>query len=143
MEAAHKKSVRTPLPVTDAVMQSIAFRAILASGEYPNDMKEWQKLTPAEQKWENWKTKFLLAYSSKELSYKARDAVGQPFGGQAIEQALSQQVQPQVTNQMLDTLAGYLNNLAAAATTTGRRTDLSDLAASMAILVDTNTAQAK
>ena len=32
MEAAQKKYVRTPLPVTDAVMQVIAFMAILASG---------------------------------------------------------------------------------------------------------------
>ena len=47
MEATHKKSVRTPLQVTNAVMQSIAFRAILASGEYPDDMREWKKLTPA------------------------------------------------------------------------------------------------
>ena len=48
MEAAQMKSVRTPLPVTDSVMQAIAFRAILASGEYPNDMREWHNLTPAE-----------------------------------------------------------------------------------------------
>ena len=39
-EAAQKKSVRTPLPVTDTVMQEIAFRAIIASGEYPNDTRE-------------------------------------------------------------------------------------------------------
>ena len=52
MEAAQKKSVRTPLPVTDAVMQAIAFRAILTSGEYPDDIREWQKLTPAEQTWD-------------------------------------------------------------------------------------------
>ena len=32
MKAAQKKYVRTPLPVTDAVMQAIAFMAILASG---------------------------------------------------------------------------------------------------------------
>ena len=32
MEAAHKKYVRITLPVTDAVMQAIAFRSILASG---------------------------------------------------------------------------------------------------------------
>ena len=40
MESAQKKSVRTPLPVTDTVMQEIAFRAIIASGEYPNDTRE-------------------------------------------------------------------------------------------------------
>ena len=65
MEAAQKKFVRTPLPVTNVVMQSIAFRSILVSGEYPDDMREWQNLTPADQTWEKWKTKFLLAYVSK------------------------------------------------------------------------------
>ena len=84
IESAQNKSVCTPLPVTDAVMQAITFRAILASGEYPNNMREWQKLTPADQTWDKWKTKFLLAYTAKELSDKARDAVGQPLGGQAI-----------------------------------------------------------
>ena len=82
-------------------------------------MREWQKLTPAEQTWEKWKTKFLLAYAAKEMSDKARDAVGQPFGGQAVAHALPQRVQPQVTNHMVDTLAGYLDNIAEASTTTG------------------------
>ena len=82
--------VHTPLPVTDAVMQVIAFRVILASGEYPNNMREWKKIPPAKNMWAKWKTKFLLAYAAKELSDKARDAVGQPFSGQSIAQALSQ-----------------------------------------------------
>ena len=49
IEAAQKKYVRTPLPVTDVVMQEIAFRAILTSGGYPDDMREWQKPMPAYQ----------------------------------------------------------------------------------------------
>ena len=69
--------------------------------------------------------------------------MGQPFGGQAIAQALPQQVRLQVTNQMVDMLAGYLDNIAAAATITGCGTELADLASSMAILVDTNADQAK
>ena len=44
---------------------------------------------------------------------------------------------------MVDTLAGYLGNIAAAATTTGRGIKMADLDARMAILVDTNTAQPK
>ena len=44
---------------------------------------------------------------------------------------------------MVDTLTGYLDKIAAAATTTGRSSNMADLAASMAILVDTNAAQAK
>ena len=85
----------------------------------------------------------LLAYAAKHLSDKARDAVGQLFYGQAITQALPQKVHPQATNQKVDTLEGYLDNIAAAATTTRRGTELADLAASMAIILDTNSAQAK
>ena len=95
MEAAQNKSVRNPLPVTDAFMQTIAFRAILASWEYPNNMREWQNLTPVNQKWDKWKTKFFHAYASKELINNSIEAVGQPFGGQDIAQALPHQVQPQ------------------------------------------------
>ena len=39
MEAAHKKSVRTLLPVTDVFMQTISFGAFLTSVEYPNNMR--------------------------------------------------------------------------------------------------------
>ena len=133
----------TPLPVTDAVIRSIAFRAILESGEYPDNMREWQNLTPVKQMWDKCKTKLLLSYAAKVLSDKARDAVGKPFGGHAIVQALAHQVQAQVTNQMVDTLAVYLNNISAAATTTRSGTKLADHAASMSILVDTNASQAK
>ena len=124
-------------------MQAIAFRAILTSGEYPNNMREWQNITPTDQTWDKWKINFLLAYTSNELRNKARDSVGQPFGGQAIAQSLTQQVQPKVTNQMVYTLAGYLNNIVATATTTGRGTKLADLSASMYTLVDTNADQDK
>ena len=78
--------------MTNVVMQAIAFRTILASGEYPDDMREWQNLTPAEQMWYKWKTKVLIAYAAKEMSDKARDAVGQTFCGEAIAQVLPQQV---------------------------------------------------
>ena len=106
-------------------------------------MRGWQNLTPANQMWDKWKTKFLLAHAAKELRNKSRDAVGQSFGDQSIAQALLQQVQPLVTNQMVDTLAGYLDNISAAATTTGCGTELADLATIMDILVDTNAAQSK
>ena len=69
--------------------------------------------------------------------------MGQTFSVKDIAHKLPQQVQPQVTNQMVDTLDGYLDNIAAAATTTGRVTELDNLITSMAILVNTNAAQAK
>ena len=69
--------------------------------------------------------------------------MGQPFGSQAIAHTLPQEVQPQVTKQMIHTLAGYLDNITVAATITVRHTEMADLAASMAILVDTNSAQSK
>ena len=85
----------------------------------------------------------MLAYAAKYLSDKARDEVGHPFGGQAIAQALPQQVEPQVINHVVDTLDGYLDNIVAAATTPGQGTEMADISSSMDILVDTNAAQAK
>ena len=108
MEAAQKKSTRTPLPVTDAVMHAIVSRALLASNEYMDYMREWQKLTPFKQTWVEWKLKFLSEYAAKELSYKARESVGQTFGGEANKQPppLGRKGDVPITNQMVVTLAG-------------------------------------
>ena len=84
----------------------------------------------------------MAAYAAKELSDKARGAEGRPFGGKATEQPPppGRKGEMPITNQMVDTLAGYLDNIAAAAMNVGGGKELEDLAASMLILVDTNVA---
>ena len=107
-------------------------------------MREWQKLTPVKQTWAEWKVKFLATYAAKELSDKVREAVGQLFGGKSTKQPPTpgHKGDVPITNHMFDTLAGYLNNIAAATTNVGGGKELEDFVASMVILVGTNTAQA-
>ena len=71
--------------------------------------------------------------------------MGQPFGGEATKQPPSPGCKGDVpiTIQIIDMLAGCLNNITAVATNVGGGKELSDLASSMAILVDTNVEQAK
>ena len=74
----------------------------------------------------------------------ARETVDQLFGGEATElPPTHNNIHMPVTNQMVDTLAGYLDNIAAAATNAGGGKELAELAASVAILVDTNAVQAR
>ena len=88
---------------------------------------------------------FFVAYAAKNLSDKMHEAVGQPFGGKATKQPPQPCLKGDVpiTNQIVDTLAGYLDNIVTAATNMGGGKELEDLADSMAILVDTNSAQEK
>ena len=61
---------------------------------------------------------FLTAYAARELSDKAHEDVGQPFGGKATEQTTppGRKGDVPITNQMVETLAGYLDNITNAAT---------------------------
>ena len=90
-------------------------------------------------------SEFLAAYSAKDLSNKSREAVGRPFGGEATKQPPmpGRKGDVPITNHMVDTIAGYLDNIADLDTNLGGGKELSDLAASIAILVETNVAQAK
>ena len=75
----------------------------------------------------------------------AREGEEKPFGRSALFGAalVSQEKKntegtPQLSNQMLDSLKGYLDNIAAAATQTAANGGpLEELAASLAVSVDT------
>ena len=74
-----------------------------------------------------------------------REGEQKPFGGSAQfgpapseEKTAPDNNPPQISNQMLDSLEGYLDNIAAAATQTAATgTPLAELAASLAVSVDT------
>ena len=78
-----------------------------------------------------------------------REGEQKPFGGSAQfgpapieEKTAPESNPPQMSNQMLDSLEGYLDNIAAAATQTAATgTPLAELAASLAVSVDTVACQ--
>ena len=108
------------------------------------DTREWEKLLGHKKSCTERKKKFCTAYAAKQRGEKAQDAVDQVFGVavEAIPTADSLLV---VSNEMMDSLAEYIDNIVGAAPNNDSAQGgiLAELAASMDILVDTNTAQAK
>ena len=128
----------------------MALKSLLQSGEYETETREWSRLPEDEQTWEEWKTTFRAAYLDKQRSEAAREGEEKPFGGSALFGAAPEKTQekkntegtPHLTNQMLDLLEEYLDNIAAAATQTAANGGLlAELAASLAISVDTAARQ--
>ena len=89
------------------------------------------------------------AYVAKRRSEVVREGEQKPFEGSAQfgpapieEKTAPDSNPPQMSNQMLDSLDGYLDNIAAAATQTAATgTPLAELAASLAVSVDTVACQ--
>ena len=131
-------------------MHAVALKLLPQSGEYKTETQEWEKLPEDQQIWATWKTAFREAYVAKRSAEAAREGDEKSFGGSAIfgaapaNEPLRRQAQKKkaelspITNQMMDSLEGYLDNISAASTkTSANRGPLAELAASLAISVDT------
>ena len=90
---------------------------------------------------EKWKTTFREAYVANRRSEAAQEGEEKPFGGSVAFERKKIKTQTkiaQLTHQMIDSLEGYLNNIAAAATKTADQGGpLAELAASLVVSVDT------
>ena len=92
-----------------------------------------------------WKTKFWVSYVAKRQYEAAQEGEEKLFRGSALfgaapvgEEKHKQEGAPQMSNQMLDSLEGYPENIAAAVTQTAANGGpLVELAASLAVFVDT------
>ena len=153
MEVTQRKSKRAKLVIHDEYMHAVALKLLLQSGGYETETREWSKLPEDHQTWTAWNTTFQETYVSKRRSEAAREWEEKPFCGSAIfgataEKTTNAQLRrsgtpttarpSQLTNQMMDLLEGYLENIAAAATqTSAKGGPLAELADSLAISVDT------
>ena len=146
MEEAQCKSKRPKLVINDEYLHAVALKLLPQSGEYETETREWSKLPEADQTWDDWKTTFRAAYVAKRRSEAVREGEQKPFGGSAHfvpapvgnEPDKTESNPPTMSHQMLDSLEGYLDNIAAAATqTVATGTPLAELAARLAVSVDT------
>ena len=140
MEAAQRKSKHAKLVINDEYLHAVALRSLLQSGEYETETWEWSKLPEDKQTWEEWKTTFCAAYVAKRLSEAAREGEQKPFGGSELfgVAPVRNKQPPKMSHQMLYYLESYLDNIAAAATQIAETgTPLAELAASLAVSVDT------
>ena len=115
MEAAQSKANRANILITDKYIHALALQTFFASNEYEVDTREWEKLPAQEQTWTECNKKFRAAYDENQRGEKSRDAVDQTFGG-AVEAITMEESLPAGSNEMMDSLAGYLDNIVAAAT---------------------------
>ena len=144
MEEAQKKAQRAQLPISDAVLLAIANRAMIASNDFPDETREWEGRSAAQKTWADWKSAYKTAYEREQRRMRLREEVGQPFGGTVSgnsDGALTTTSPPGglTTQQMSNSLEGFLDNIAAAATNDS--STLEQLVKSMAQLTCTNAMQ--
>ena len=145
MEAAQRKPKLAKLVINNKYLHAVALKLLLQSGEYETETREWSKLQEDKQTWEDWKTTFRAAYVAKRQSEAAREREQKNFRGSALfgvapvgNKQPEQQEEQKMSHQILDYLEGYLDNTATAATQKAAMgTPLAELAAILAVSVDT------
>ena len=127
MEAVQQKSKREKLVIHDEYMHALALKSLLQPGEYEMETREWTELLEDRQTWAVWKTTFREDYVAKRRAKAAWKGEEKPVGGSTIfrsapeneplrrrEHQKTAGISP-LTNKTMDSLEGYLNNIAAAA----------------------------
>ena len=116
---ARKRLSRAAMTITDEQVMAISSHAVLASGNYDTECREWNKLLTDQRMWFVWKTTFCNANSARIQAGGVCVKSGQPFGefAKAAAQQQTQQQTPADTTppcdaQMANTNAGYMDNLA-------------------------------
>ena len=123
MEAAHQKSKRAKLEIQDECMHDVALKFLIKYCDYETETREWSKIPNDQQTWMAWKTTFRDAYVAKWRDKAVRQGKEKTFGGAVADEAQDQQcfqgnivpaaLEP-LSDPMLDSLEGYLVNIATA-----------------------------
>ena len=104
LEEAREKLARGKLPMSDEILLATASSQVFASLHYPKATREWEQLPTTSQTWPAWQVKYRLAHIERKRLLLANP---NSFGGAS-------------TNSVIGTdtasIAGYLDNLALAAT---------------------------
>ena len=120
LEEAQRKLARTNLPMSDDQLLAIASTSILASGHFPRPTDEWEALPRAAKTWIAWKAHYRAAHIARKRQMLAAGKSGTAHAAMAVESA-----EETIAPETFARLDGYLDNLAAAATT--ERTMLTQL----------------
>ena len=113
LEEAQHKLARANLPMSDDQLLAIASTSILASGHFPRPTDEWEALLRAGKMWTAWKAHYRATHiARKRQMLTAGTSEGSAHAAMAVESA-----EDAITPETFARLDGYLDNLAAAATT--------------------------
>eukprot|EP00804_Cyclotella_cryptica_P005048 CCRYP_017573-RA/>CCRYP_017573-RA protein AED:0.43 eAED:0.43 QI:0/-1/0/1/-1/1/1/0/192 len=134
LEAAQRKLARANLPMSDDQLLAIASTAVLASNHFPRPTDDWEAKPGANKTWTAWKTHYRAAHIARKRQLLASGIAMPP----STANALIAEDDVHLTEGTFARLDGYLDNLAAAATT--ERTTLQSLTEANAALVANLTA---
>jgi hypothetical protein len=113
LEEAQRKLARANLPMSDDQLLAIASTSVLASGHFPRPTDEWEALACNHKTWTAWKTHYRAAHIARKRQMLAAGAT--PTSGMA--HAVMGGEDTTISPDTFTRLDGYLDNLAAAATT--------------------------
>eukprot|EP00804_Cyclotella_cryptica_P001877 CCRYP_019350-RA/>CCRYP_019350-RA protein AED:0.46 eAED:0.46 QI:0/-1/0/1/-1/1/1/0/173 len=129
LEAAQRKLARANLPMSDDQLLAIASTAILASNQFPRPTDDWEAKPCANKTWTAWRTHYRAAHITRKHQLIASGNAMPPSTANA--QIAEDDVH--LIEGTFARLVGYLDNLAAAATS--ERTTLQSLMEANAALV--------
>ncbi len=110
MEESQKKAKCAELPILDIELAMYATTSVLQSGNYKKETDKWEGCNAAMKTWSKWKQAYHTAYT-RGVNCQRAGATDEPFCQAANLVTLS------ATHDVMDTLAGLLDNLALVATT--------------------------
>ncbi len=113
LEEAQHKLAHANLPMSDDQLLAIASTSVLASGHFPRPTDEWEALARNNKTWTAWKAHYRAAHIARKRQMLAAGAT--PTSGMA--HAVLGGEDTTISPDTFTRLDGYLDNLAAAATT--------------------------
>jgi len=118
MEDAQRKLARANLPMSDDQLVAIASTAVLASNHFPRPTDEWEARPRAEKTWTEWKLHYRAAHLARKRQLLASGKTPTTYGSaNAATAAFVTPTEDDITLETFAKLDGYLDNLAAAAST--------------------------
>jgi hypothetical protein len=115
LEEAQRKLARANLPMLDDQLLAIASTSVLASGHFPRSTDEWEAKPCNQKTWTAWKAHYRDAHLARKRQMLAAGTAG--MGGGGMANAVTAVEDATILDETLAKLDGYLDNLAAAATT--------------------------
>lgn len=135
LEEAQRKLARANLPMSDDQLLAIASTSVLASGHFPRPTDEWEAKPRNQKTWTAWKAHYRNAHLARKRQMLAAGTAG--LGGGGMANAVTAVEDATISDDTLAKLDGYLDNLAAAATT--EKSTLAQLVENNATLMATIT----
>ena len=115
LEEVQQKLERANLPMIDAQLLAIASTTVLASGDFPQATDDWEAKSTVDKMWTNWKAHYRVTHMGHHRQLLAAGTT--PTDHANIVTTSTTNNPDPITDATIARLDGYLDNLAAAATT--------------------------